>query len=249
MAGCLAILLVTGTAFINHQDDYIAKKDKGFAVIELFTSEGCSSCPSADDLVAKIQKEHHNKQIYILAFHVDYWDRQVWKDIFSDASYTKRQRQYRSFLNLATIYTPQIVVNGKTELVGSDEHALQNAISGGLNTKFTGTLTLETKEEKNQVSVVYQAVTVAKNSDVVLALVQKSAQSKIRAGENSGATLSHVQIVRKMVVQSIGADGKGRASMTLPAGFKANDWELIGIVQSKTDGALLAAARSDFQPE
>ncbi|MBB5634426.1 hypothetical protein HDE68_000311 [Pedobacter cryoconitis] len=248
IAGCLAILFVIVTAFVNYQDDNVVKKskNKGFAVIELFTSEGCSSCPPADDLVAKIQQENKDKQIYILAFHVDYWDRQGWKDVFSDASYTKRQRQYAGSLNLATIYTPQIVVNGKTEFVGSDERALLNAISGGLNTEPAGTLTLEAKAENNHLSVNYQAA-VTKHSDLVLAMVQKSAQSKVKAGENSGATLSHVQIVRKMVIQAIGADGKGKINMTLPLGFNAAGWELIGIVQSKTDGAILAAAKNDFQ--
>src|SRR5882757_10188754 len=92
----------------------------GFAVVELFTSEGCSSCPSADALVAAVQKENKDQPVYILAFHVDYWDRLGWKDAFSDAAYSDRQRAYASWLRLSSIYTPQVVVNGRKEFVGSD---------------------------------------------------------------------------------------------------------------------------------
>src|SRR4051794_1074580 len=77
----------------------------GFALVELFTSEGCSSCPPADELVAKVQKEVGDKAIYILAYHVDYWDRLGWKDAFSSADYTKRQNEYAHWLNLPQIYT------------------------------------------------------------------------------------------------------------------------------------------------
>jgi hypothetical protein len=86
--------------------------------------EGCSSCPPADELIDRIQKDNDNKQIYIMAFHVDYWDHQGWKDRFSDPEFSKRQRQYANWLNLQTVYTPQIVVNGATEHVGSDQDAI-----------------------------------------------------------------------------------------------------------------------------
>jgi hypothetical protein len=77
-----------------------AAAGKGFAVVELFTSEGCSSCPPADKLLAKIQEENAGKPVYILAFHVDYWNHQGWRDVFSEKEFTKRQYQYASWLNL-----------------------------------------------------------------------------------------------------------------------------------------------------
>src|SRR3954452_5453128 len=97
-----------------------ASKGKAFAVIELFTSEGCSSCPPADELVSRLLSE--NKQnIYILSFHVDYWNRLGWKDSFSDPAFSARQKQYANYLSLDGVYTPQIVVNGEHQFVGSDE--------------------------------------------------------------------------------------------------------------------------------
>src|ERR1700743_2691255 len=82
---------------------------KGFAVVELFTSEGCSSCPPADQLVARIQQEDKEQPVYILAYHVDYWDRLGWKDAFSDARYSSRQKTYTGWLKIRSAYTPQIV--------------------------------------------------------------------------------------------------------------------------------------------
>ena len=105
-----------------------AGRAEGFAVVELFTSEGCSSCPSADALIARIQKENNDKPVYILALSVDYWNRLGWNDVFSDPAFTIRQRQYASWLKLSGVYTPQAVINGSTELVGSQETSMRKSI-------------------------------------------------------------------------------------------------------------------------
>src|SRR5438128_7545114 len=86
-----------------------ANNDKGFAVVELFTSEGCSSCPPADDAVAKLLKEHGNN-VYVLGYHVDYWDNLGWKDSFSNAAYTQLQREYAKTFKLSSVYTPQLII-------------------------------------------------------------------------------------------------------------------------------------------
>src|ERR1700712_5296387 len=115
--GWLALVTIALTSFINKKHTTTTSGDKGFAVIELFTSEGCSSCPPADAVIAKVEKESADKPIYILAFHVDYWNRLGWKDVFSSAAYSARQNQYAQWLNLSSVYTPQVVVNGRTEFV------------------------------------------------------------------------------------------------------------------------------------
>lgn len=98
----------------------------GVSVIELFTSEGCSSCPSADRLLPQLAKLDSN--IFALSFHVDYWNYLGWKDPFSSAVFSERQRQYARNLRLKTIYTPQLVINGKYELVGSNRIAAESKI-------------------------------------------------------------------------------------------------------------------------
>src|ERR1700743_2334239 len=84
---------------------------RGFALVELFTSEGCSSCPPADEFAARIAKENQDKPVYVLAFHVDYWDRLGWKDRYSNPEFSQRQQRYAQYLHLESVYTPQVVVN------------------------------------------------------------------------------------------------------------------------------------------
>ncbi|SDQ01431.1 hypothetical protein SAMN05428975_5795 [Mucilaginibacter sp. OK268] len=219
---------------------------KGFAVVELFTSEGCSSCPPADELVARIQKEDKDKQVYILAFHVDYWNRLGWKDVFSSADYSKRQNEYANWLNLQSVYTPQIVVNGKKEFVGSEEGTLRNAITAGLRTNPAATLTLNTQKGQDHITVQYRVNGAEKNTNLLLALVQKAAQTKVQRGENGGRTLSHVQIVRKIQNLAINAGGNGNATIAIPEGINTQDWEVIGLVQNNTNGEILAATKANL---
>jgi hypothetical protein len=221
----------------------IPVEGNGFVVAELFTSEGCSSCPPADKLVEKIQTENPGKSIYILAFHVDYWDRQGWKDRFSDPSYTERQRRYADWLHLETVYTPQLVINGQSEYIGSDENAITKKMTAALANPATQTLTLHAGVEGGKVHVDYQAAN-EKNTELVLALVQRSATSEVRAGENAGKQLSHVQIVRQLFYQDVNEQKK--ITLNLPNDFTAKGWELIGFIQQKKSGRITAAARVEL---
>lgn len=249
LTGGLAGVLVAVTAFMNLQDGKMmsnwqtADSSKGFAVVELFTSEGCSSCPPADALVKKIQTDNKNRQIYILAFHVDYWDHQGWKDRFSEHEYSVRQQQYTGWLNLQTVYTPQIVVNGTAEFVGSDQGSILRAISAGLDQEPANTLALNGRVTGNKIAIEYQGGGADKRSELVLALLQRSAQSRVKAGENAGSDLSHVQIVRQLLRVPLN-NSKKDIIMDLPADFNKEGWELIGFVQQTTDGRITAAART-----
>lgn len=252
VAIALAGVLVITAAFKNYQQETIMKEiktpgnNKGFALVELFTSEGCSSCPPADALVEKIQQDNPNKQIYILAFHVDYWDHQGWKDRFSDRDYSNRQRQYASWLHLETVYTPQIVVNGSAEYVGSNKGAVLQAISGALEQPSLSELTLTGRTENNKLHIEYQASGKLENAVLVLALIQQSAQSRVKAGENAGSQLSHVQIVRQLRQFSLNNNAKKDITFNLPKDFTAQGWQLVGFVQQQTDGKITAAARLNF---
>ena len=218
---------------------------KGFAVVELFTSEGCSSCPPADKLLAKIQEEHAGKPVYILAFHVDYWNHQGWRDVFSEKDFTKRQYQYASWLNLETVYTPQVVVNGRHELIGSQEETLRRALSIELNSAATAQLNAEVQIEGGKLKLNYQASNATRGNVLQVALVQKVAHTMVKRGENAGRLLPHVQIVRR--IQSFPAAGNGNVTVNLPEGFNPNDWEVITFLQNTQTGAIIAANRPDFK--
>lgn len=246
LSGAVVALVVGVQAFMcsdpSESPHYVAP-EQGFAVVELFTSEGCSSCPPADQLVARLQQEDKEKPVYILAFHVDYWDRLGWKDAFSDARYTRRQSQYATWLKLSTIYTPQVVVNGRTEMVGSEESALRKAITAGLRQPPAAQLTLsDIREDRGKVDWKYHLAHPGEKQTLVVAVVEKSAITEVKAGENSGRTLSDVQIVRNLSSTTIGGAGSGAGYLSLPAGVGAHNEELIAFVQDDDNGNIVAAA-------
>jgi hypothetical protein len=245
LAGGFVIAFLAARAFFHSAPSSVLSLTgpaKGFAVVELFTSEGCSSCPPADQLVARIQQEEKDLPVYILAFHVDYWDRLGWKDAFSDARYTQRQNQYASWLNLQSVYTPQIVVNGRKEFVGSQENTLRDAIHSGLEQTPAAQLTLsDIRLDQGKVDWHYAIQNAAANSSLIVALVQRSAATDVKAGENSGRTLSHVQIVRNLSSTAIGTGANGTGSLALPPGLASGDAELIAFVQNDGSGQIVAA--------
>ncbi|HLI92557.1 MAG TPA: DUF1223 domain-containing protein [Puia sp.] len=246
--GALALAVAGALAFICYDRaafPQVAVGAPGFAVVELFTSEGCSSCPPADQLVARLQEEDRKEPVYILAFHVDYWDRLGWKDVFSSPRYTQRQNQYARWLSLNSIYTPQVVVNGHQEMVGSQESAVRKAIDDGLDQTPAEDLTfVAVREEQGKVGWHYQVSHPERDQVLVVALIQKKATTNVRGGENNGRTLSHVQIVRGLASQSMGRGGAGSGDLTLPAGVRADEEELIAFVQDGVTGKILAAARA-----
>jgi len=217
----------------------------GFAVVELFTSEGCSSCPPADELISRIQKESNGKPIYILAYHVDYWNRLGWKDQFSSAAFTQRQNQYAEWMNLSSVYTPQAVVNGSKEFVGSEEGTLRNAIQSGLQKTSVADLSLKNiRIDHDKIDLEYHSDGSIGSTTLLVALVQKNAISKVLRGENGGRTLSHVQIVKS--VQAINSNQKrdGTASLSIPDGTNTDNLEVIAFVQKNSNGEIIAAAKS-----
>jgi len=252
LAGCLLFAVVDISACAGAGDpvkgfDPAKGSDsvRGFAVVELFTSEGCSSCLPADQLMARIQQESKGQPLYILAFHVDYWNRLGWKDIYSDAAYSQRQNQYAAWLRLQSVYTPQVVVNGSKEFVGSQESTIRKAIGDGMQKVSPAQLTLaDVRLDKGKVAWRYQARNAGHNTSLVVAIVQRSATSQVKAGENSGRTLSHVQIVRQLQTVKVDADGSGAGHLSLPAGVGTSDEEIIAFLQDDDNGQIVAVTRA-----
>ncbi|GGM95218.1 hypothetical protein GCM10010967_30800 [Dyadobacter beijingensis] len=235
-------LSVSATAFTsNTSSTDQTTTSNGFAVVELFTSEGCSSCPPADKLLAKIQEEYAGKPVYLLAFHVDYWNHQGWRDVFSDRDFTKRQYQYASWLNLETVYTPQAIVNGRHELVGSQEETLKRALGIELQAPATATLSSEAQIAAGKLTLSYQTGNAGKGTALQVAFVQKLAHTMVKRGENAGRLLPHVQIVRK--IQAFPANAAGTVTLSLPDTFNPNEWEVLTFLQNTQTGAITAAAR------
>lgn len=224
----------------NSMNDTIP--DRGFALLELFTSEGCSSCPPADRLVARIQNEAGSRPIYVLSEHVDYWDHLGWKDIFSQHEFSQRQYQYDRILK-AQVYTPQLIINGKKECLGSDEAAVNIAVKNAVETKTEVTLDLKARQQGKEMEISYQVNGNSPADKLLIALVQKHAVRNIGAGENIGRTLNHTQIVRSLFSFAISAD-KGVEHITLPDEYNAGDYEIIGFLQDQKTGEIADAVRA-----
>jgi len=220
--------------------------NKGFAVVELFTSEGCSSCPPADELMAKLQIENTDKNIYFLAYHVDYWNRLGWKDQFSSNEFTVRQQQYQNWLNLYVMYTPQFIINGTTEFAGYNEATLSKKISDALAIQQTSNLALNIRSEKDSVAIHFKTNLLEQNTNLFIATIQKEAISKVARGENKGNTLHNVQIVRQLKSFVLN-EKEGNIVIEKPANFNTKDWESIGFIQNTSNGKISATAKVNLK--
>jgi len=212
-----------------------APANDGFAVIELFTSEGCSSCPPADELVASLPTTYPSG-VYILSFHVDYWDRLGWKDPFSRSDFTQRQRQYGEVLMLNSVYTPQVVVNGRTQMVGSDKDRLKETIDDQLAHTTNPAIDAAAHTTDNKTVTIDYALTGAgtgksKNpATLQAALIQLQASTAVKNGENAGRQLHHANIVRDLKSST---KSKGSLTLSLPGGLTAADCKVIVFLQNK----------------
>lgn len=170
----------------------------GFAVVELFTSEGCSSCPPADVALAKLATTYakQKRPVFTLAFHVDYWDRLGWTDPYGSAGSTARQRAYVVGLGLKSMYTPQMVVNGRREFVGSNAMKGRAEVAAALERTATVALSAKAAPEGAAWRVVYAATGAPAGLQIHAALVEGGLVSEVRRGENEGKTLAHDHVVR-----------------------------------------------------
>lgn len=175
-------------------------------LVELFTSEGCSSCPPADALLARIAREGAGgAPVVTLSEHVDYWDELGWRDRFSSPAFTRRQEAYVRRLRLAGPYTPQLVVAGRADVLGSDARAARGAIAAAAR-GATGRIDARlVPDGRGGLTVLVEAAWSAGiAADVLVALVQDRAMTRVARGENAGRTLEHVSVARSLAVLGSG---------------------------------------------
>ena len=225
----LSFLLLTCTV-ADKKEAKVKNEMEGFAVIELFTSEGCSSCPPADKLLETIDKEYAGKNVLVLSYHVDYWNKLGWKDEFSSAENTARQKYYANHFRLNSIYTPQAVVNGTTEFVGSDRNKMTNTIEQ--SKKINKTITLSASVDNNKVMVDYKVNDQSGGESMLIALVQKQATTEVKRGENGGRKLHHINIVREFQL----VKNKSNIEFELPG--EKNNFFIVALLQNEGTGSI-----------
>jgi hypothetical protein len=223
-------------------------------LVELFTSEGCSSCPPADALLAALDQSQPiaGAEIIVLGEHVDYWDGLGWRDRFSSRQYTDRQNQYADHLHVDSPYTPQMVVDGTDQFVGNDvSHARRSIEHAAQMTKIKLTISqpvLSGSKISSSVSIP-TSTTVQPKGDLYAALVDPADTTEVRSGENGGRRLQHVGVVRSL--QRIGSlkDLSTKSlsfTLTAPADSKPGEMRVVVFAQS-SQGAVVGAAQQSVQ--
>jgi hypothetical protein len=211
-----------------------ANTPEGPLVLELFTSEGCSSCPPADQLLSKAASAGSlaDRIVAPLSFHVDYWNDLGWADPYSLPAWTERQRQYSRALGDNRVYTPELVIGGASGVVGSNRSAVTQAIQRAARPTL---LAATAAWSKNTVTI---TATAPGDADVWVAVWEENTVSKVTRGENSGETLSHARVVRRL--ERVAAAGQ-QASTAVMLDPK---WHAVGAVAfaQRADRHIIASA-------
>ena len=214
------------------------------AVVELFTSQGCSSCPPADKLLGELAME---KDTLALAWHVDYWDYLGWKDSFASKANTTRQRRYAVTLGQNQIYTPQAVVNGRVHVVGSHESKLRKAIAKHSKGSVGLTVPIDTSFSADGMTVNVEATADSQNTTLWIVYFNNSQKVDVKRGENHGKVLEYTNVVQD--IQMVGmVDNDQSIHITLPLheikriGADSCALVLQRMTKQGTPGAIVGAA-------
>jgi hypothetical protein len=225
-------------------------------LVELFTSEGCSSCPPADAVLAKLDRDQpvQNAEIIVLSEHVDYWDELGWHDRFSSHQYTERQNQYSARLGVNGAYTPQMIVDGADQFVGNDStHARRSIVSAAQKTKLNLSLSrpmVDARKISASVSLPASSVS-SSNGELYAALVDPIDFTDVHNGENGGRRLEHVGVVRNL--QRVGSlkdlgNGPLRFSLNAPGGVNPVSMRVVVFAQQNNLGNVLGAVVTSVKP-
>ena len=219
-------------------------------LVELFTSEGCSSCPPADALLRTLDSTQPipGAQLIVLSEHVDYWDELGWRDPFSSHQFTQRQAAYADRLRLATSYTPQMVVDGDAQFVGSDRTRAAQAMEKARGTAKINLRISNIAIENGKLRAHVETDAVPEKAELFVALVLNHAQSQVLRGENGGHRLEHVAVVRNLTSAGNVAKGASFAKdVTLTVGPSTEQHRLIAFLQEPNQGKILGAAQVRVQ--
>lgn len=201
---------------------------EGKKVIELFTSQGCSSCPSADRLITKYADD---ETILALSYHVTYWNYLGWKDPYSKEFADLRQGDYARYFGNRGNYTPQAVVNGKYEFTGSDNIKMANALKNA--SEFIANVRLTKTGDKLKIDVTYKRNI---NSRILILTFQKYSENQVNSGENSGRMLKHINNVTYMAVLAKTSENRFSQIINYP-----NSEGVAVLVQSLDTGEIIGA--------
>ncbi len=194
-------------------------------VVELFTSEGCSSCPAADRVLAELTDD---PRVAALGFHVDYWDRLGWPDALASQRFTQRQQDYGRVFRRDGVYTPQVVVNGAAQCVGSQRTTVHALVDAAASQATAPALAIEVKAVARALRV--DVTNATPGQTFIVALVENHVVRPIGRGENSGRTLTHERAVRAMTSTPL-TSASATVELTMPAALGSGDFDVVAFEQ------------------
>lgn len=214
--------------------------DRQFPVLaELFTSQGCSSCPPADRVLQSLATEAAEGQLPVvtLSYHVDYWNRLGWKDPYSQATFSERQRAYANNINDRGVYTPQLVINGRSGHIGSREREVRTAVQAASRRAPVVEIQhgLHWSADGKALTVDYQLSRLPDDAVLQIAIIEKQLENDVPRGENRGRHLTHTNVVRQLVSLT-DLQKEGRATVELSESLTGGEGAELGIVVFLQDG-------------
>lgn len=229
--------------------DRTAARPTGAVLVELFTSQGCSSCPPADRLLGQLPSSVDGVEVLPLSFHVDYWDDLGWRDPYSSAEWTARQRRYSSVVAGGRVYTPQLVVQGAADVLGSDRDDAVEAIRAAARAERGGRIEARATESatgNQRLSVAVEAeIDGAARADALVALVESGLSTKVARGENGGRALANQFVVRRLVkafALERGGVRRGEVHLDLDPAWRRDRLAVTVFLQDPASLRVLAAA-------
>ena len=259
-AGLAAFVVISNFGRTNSTG---APREPGSAprlvVVELFTSEGCSSCPPADALLKQLSERQsvQGAQIIALEEHVDYWNHLGWQDPYSSIEFTQRQSDYAQVFGTDGVYTPQMVVDGQREFVGSRSLAAKEAIEKAANQPKVEMILVAGANSSPEKSIFEVQV---KSLDGILphgemelwsAVTEKGLQTDVKAGENSGETLTHAPVARRLRKIDTLRDPAGynrQIQVAIEPGWKKENLAVVVFLAEKSSHKIVGAAASSLDP-
>jgi len=250
LVSIVGLLLVCAGALTRAAESPSTSDGRTAVLVELFTSEGCSSCPPADSLLQKLdQQPIAGEEMIVLSEHVDYWNHIGWKDPYSARFYSDRQGTYGKRLG-ADVYTPQMVVDGTSEFVGSDPALAEKAFAKALNRPKIAVRLSSVSTSTTNVLLAHLETAALQESyglseaDVYVAVALNRAESQVSGGENSGRKLSHSAVAKSIV--KVGRLRRGQifaqdVQLKLAPGTDPQNLRLVAFVQEPGQGRVIGA--------
>ena len=252
-----SILIAATLAGWGAQVCFGADSQQRPVIVELFTSQGCSSCPPAEALLTRLDRpEDSSSQIIPLAYHVDYWNDLGWRDPFSDANWTKRQQTYARILP-ARVYTPQLIINGRQETVGSDELRIRREVVAAQRLPTLGQVTLMLSHLEAgarrltlQIRVQRDPALQARQLLVMVATCESALATSVTSGENSGHVLQNDFVVRRLeplfsLSPKTGESEERRIIMELDPAWNVAHLRIAAFLQDAANLEIYGAAVQD----